>query len=80
VLVDGQGRVKGKGNDLHDHEEEDCVEWQQEDEHDDGFDGEKEIEIHVCCLDRREVVFVSGYACEGEVAVANPCEGPRLDI
>lgn len=75
-----RGRVNGKGKDLHDHEEEDCVEWQQEDEHDGGFDGEKEVEIHVCYLDRREEVLVWAYVCEGEVAVADPCEGPRLDI
>jgi hypothetical protein len=52
-LVDGQGHGEGRsGRSLHDHEEEDCVEGQQKDEHDGGFDGEKDVEIHVCCLDR----------------------------
>ena len=75
-----RGRVKGKGKDLHDHEEENCIEWQQEDEHDGGFDGEKEVEIHVGCLDRGEEMLVWRCVCEGEVAVIDPCEGRTLGI
>jgi hypothetical protein len=46
-------REKGEKN-LHDHEEEDCVEGQQEDEHDGGLDGEEGLVIHVCCSERKE--------------------------
>jgi hypothetical protein len=34
---------------LHNHEEEDDVEGEQEDEHDEGFDGKQSRVLHVCC-------------------------------
>lgn len=41
-------RNKGKEQILHNHEEEHDVEGEKEQEHDESFEGEKSVEVHVC--------------------------------